>query len=143
MRRAPGRAPALGWVAGQRRVRRNRLVLGGAFEDRSLLDGEFDEFFLRPLRESVEIRGAAVRILRSFDPRFVTELRGLHARIGVPVQLVWGERDVFFPVERARSMVADFADARLAVIPGAGLFSHEERPAEVAAALLPTLTGSR
>ena len=33
-----------------------------------------------------------------------------------------------------------FADARLTVVPGAGLFSHEERPAEVAAALLPVLT---
>jgi pimeloyl-ACP methyl ester carboxylesterase len=29
------------------------------------------------------------------------------------------------------------------VIPGAGLFAHEERPAEVAAALLPTLTSTR
>jgi pimeloyl-ACP methyl ester carboxylesterase len=33
-------------------------------------------------------------------------------------------------------MVDTFADARLDVVPGAGLFSHEERPAEVAAALL-------
>ena len=35
------------------------------------------------------------------------------------------------------------ADARIAVIEGAGLFSHEERPADVAQALLPTLTGTR
>jgi pimeloyl-ACP methyl ester carboxylesterase len=39
-------------------------------------------------------------------------------------------------------MVDDFPNARLAVIADAGLFSHEERPADVAAALLPTLTGS-
>jgi pimeloyl-ACP methyl ester carboxylesterase len=38
-------------------------------------------------------------------------------------------------------MVGTFADAHLTEIPGAGLFSHEERPAEVAAALLPTLLG--
>jgi len=38
-------------------------------------------------------------------------------------------------------MVGSFPDARIAVVPGAGLYSHEERPAEVAAALLPVLTG--
>jgi pimeloyl-ACP methyl ester carboxylesterase len=37
-------------------------------------------------------------------------------------------------------MVADFANAHLEVIPGAGLFSHEERPVDVARALLPVLT---
>ena len=39
----------LGWVVGKRRLRRFPLVLGGAFVDNDLLDGEFDEFFLRPL----------------------------------------------------------------------------------------------
>ena len=41
-----------------------------------------------------------------------------------------------FPVERARDMVATFPDAQLQIVEGAGLFAHEERPAEVAAALL-------
>jgi pimeloyl-ACP methyl ester carboxylesterase len=40
-------------------------------------------------------------------------------------------------------MVGDFRDARLEVIAGAGLFAHEERPAEVAQALLPVLTTTR
>ena len=47
VRHLPGLAAGLGWVAGARRVRRNGFVLGDAFVDRSLLDGEFDEFFLR------------------------------------------------------------------------------------------------
>ena len=117
-------------------------MFGGAFEDRSLLNGEFEEFFLQPLHTSPELRAAAGRLLKSFDKHFVTDLAGLHRRIEVPVQLVWGEHDQFFPVEWARSMVPTFPDARLAVIPGAGLFSHEEKPAEVAAALLPVLTGA-
>jgi len=61
----------------------------------------------------------------------------------VPVQLVWGDQDPFFPVEWAVEMVATFPDARLDVVEGAGLFAHEERPAEVARALLPVLTGQR
>jgi pimeloyl-ACP methyl ester carboxylesterase len=142
-RKIPGFGKGLGWVAGQPRLRRNGFVLGDAFVDRSLLDGEFDEFFLRPLHRSPLHRDAAMTLLRSFDYRLIDELRAVHARIDVPVQLVWGEHDKFFPVEAARAMLGDFSDAQLAVIPGAGLFAHEERPAEVAAALLPVLTGSR
>lgn len=139
LRRVPGVGAGLGWVAGSPRVRRNKYVLGDAFADSQLLDGEFDEFFLRPLHTSPERRRAAVALLRGFDLNYVRELADVHRRIDVPVQLVWGERDAFFPVARATAMVGTFPDARLTVVPGAGLFSHEERPAEVAAALLPTL----
>ena len=142
-RRIPGFGAGLGWVAGQPRLRRNRLVLGGAFVGRSLLDGEFDEFFLKPLNQSRERRKAAIQLLKSFDYQHVRDLRELHRRITVPVQLVWGEHDRFFPVKWAQEMLADFSDARLAVIKGAGLFAHEERPAEVAQALLPILTSTR
>lgn len=143
IRHLPGLSAGLGWVFGQPRLRRNQFVLGGAFVDPSLLDGEFDELFLRPLHVSRERCNAAVRLLRSFDYRFVHELGDLHRRITGPVQLVWGEDDPFFPLARAKRMVATFPDARLAVIERAALFCHEERPAEVAEALLPTLLGRR
>jgi haloalkane dehalogenase len=142
-RHLPGLSAGLGWVAGKPRIVRSRAVFGDAFADRSLLGGEFTEFFLAPLHESRLHRDAAVKLLRSFDMRHVTDLADIHRRIDVPVQLVWGDKDPFFPVDRARAMVAGFPDAQLAVIDGAGLFSHEERPAEVANALLPTLTGTR
>ena len=142
-RRIPGFGQALGWLAGQQRLRRNRLVFGDAFADRSLLDGEFDEFFLRPLHESRQHRDAAIRLLKSFHYEHVRALGALHRRINVPVKLVWGEHDRFFPIKLAREMVASFPDADLTVIADAGLFSHEERPAEVAHALLPLLTKTR
>ncbi|HSL57959.1 MAG TPA: alpha/beta hydrolase [Acidimicrobiales bacterium] len=142
-RRLPGFGRGLGWAVARPAVRRNRLVLGDAFADASLLDGEFDEFFLRPLHEQPERLDAAMRLLRSFDMQHVRDLAAIHGRLDVPVQLVWGERDVFFPVAGAEEMLPTFPDARLAVIAGAGLFSHEERPGPVADALLPTLTGAR
>ena len=142
-RRVPGFGGALGWLAGHPRLRRSPLVLGDAFADRSLLDGEFDEFFLQPLYRSRQHREATVRLLRSFEYQLVRDLRQLHGRITVPVQLVWGEHDRFFPVAWARDMLSDFADARLAVIEDAGLFSHEEQPAAVAEALLEVLTATR
>ncbi|TDT14493.1 pimeloyl-ACP methyl ester carboxylesterase [Ilumatobacter fluminis] len=137
--RLPGFGKVLGWVVGRRRLRRFPLVLGGAFVDNDLLDGEFDEFFLRPLHTDPVALAAGVRIVDSFEQRFVTELADLHRRIEVPVHLVWGRHDPFFPVDRARDHVADFADARLTVIDDASLFSHEERPAEVATAILATV----
>lgn len=142
-RKLPGFGMALGWLAAQPRLRRSPLVLGDAFADPALLDGEFDEFFLQPLRRSRSHRLATMQLLRSFDYAHVDALKAVHAELTVPVQLVWGELDKFFPVDWARAMVADFVDARLAVIPGAGLFAHEERPAEVANALLPVLTAPR
>lgn len=143
IRHLPAVGAALGWMVGRPRLRRSRLVLGDAFADSSRLDGEFDEFFLRPLSTSAAYRDAAERVLRSFDYRLIHELGALHRRIAVPVQLAWGDRDPFFPLPWAKEMVATFPDARLAAIEGAGLFAHEERPAEVAAALLPTLVGAR
>ena len=140
-RHIPGFGGILGWAVGQPRLRRNPLLLGSAFADSSLLDGDFDELFLEPIHEIPERRDAAVRLLRSFDEQLVHDLTEVHGRIDVPVQLVWGDRDPFFPLDRAEEMVGTFPDARLAVIEGAGLFSHEERPAEVAEALLPVLAG--
>lgn len=143
IRHLPGIAAGFGWVAGQRRIRRIGMVLGDAFADSSLLDGEFDEFFLKPLHEIPARRTAAIKVLRTFEARYVTELAEVHRRITAPVQMVWGDQDPFFPVKFAHEMVGTFPDARLHVVKGAGLFSHEERPAEVAEALLPTLLGQR
>lgn len=111
--------------------------------DTTPLDGEFDEFFLRPLYENPERRDAAAAVLRSFDMQLVRDLPDIRRRIDVPVRLVWGKHDPFFPVPTAESMARTFPDARLCVIDRAALFCHEERPAEVARALLPTLTGTR
>ena len=141
-RHLPGVGAGLSFVAGQRRLRRNRFALGAAFADASLLDGEFDEFFLRPIHEIPERRDAAIKVLRSFDPQHVRDLVEVHKQIGVPVQLVWGDKDPFFPLQWAIEMVPTFPNAQLTVIKGAGLFAHEERPAEVAQALLPTLLGT-
>lgn len=141
-RNLPGFGRVFRWVLGQPGIRRHRLLLGDAFADRSLLDGEFDELFLRPLHQDPIRFDAALRALRGFDPGLVHALADLHPRVEVPVQLVWGDRDPFFPLRWAREMVPTFPQATLHVVEGAGLFVHEERPEEVARALLPTLTAT-
>ncbi len=139
---APSVGRLLGWVSGKPRLRRNKFVLGDAFADSGLLEGEFDEFFLQPLNQDAKLQAAQGALIKSFDYRFVDELEDIHQRLDVPVKLVWGRHDVFFPVAKAEAMVSEFPNASLEVVEGAGLFAHEERPAEVAAALLPVLAGS-
>lgn len=140
-RHLPAFGAGFGWVLGRRAIRRSPLVLGGAFTDNSLLDGEFDELFLAPLRTDRTRRDAAIQVLDSFDLAYVRALAGLHERITVPVQLVWGADDPFFPVAWAREMADTFADGRIEVIEGARLFSHEEKPEAVSKALLAVLAG--
>lgn len=136
----PGFWRLLSWALSRPRLRRSELLLGGCFADRSLLDGEFDEFFLTPLRDT-ERAHAAGRLGRAFDTSYVHQLADVHARLDVPVKLVWGENDPYFPLDWTREMVETFPDASLHVVQGMRLFVHEEAPAEVAKALLPTLLG--
>lgn len=139
MSKMPGFKEILGWAGMKPGLRRSKFLLGDAFADRSLLEGEFEELFLAPLRDNEDRLWAAGQLIRSFDKRFVTELGDLHQKIDVPVRLVWGEKDPFFPLAWAEQMVDTFADATLHVVKDAKLFVHEEFAAEVADAMLPTL----
>ena len=96
---------------------------------------------LRLVREPTRLDHAGMTTFH-FDNAFVREdqVEGktlYRVRVG-PIPSV-NEFDKV--VKRLRML--GFPDARLAVIAEAGLFSHEERPREVAAALLPTLLGDR
>ncbi len=142
MGRLPGFEHMLAWAGMRRGLRRNKFLLGDCFCDPSLLGGTFEEFVLAPLKNDPERRWAAGQLIRAWDIRLVEQLASVHAQIQVPVQLVWGEDDPFFPIAWAREMVDTFADAQLHVVPGAKLFSHEEKPQEVATALRPVLTAA-
>ncbi|MEM9490983.1 MAG: alpha/beta hydrolase [Myxococcota bacterium] len=143
MTKLPGFEHILAWSVMRRGLRRSSLLLGECFTDRSLLDGEFEEFFLAPLRDNRERRWAAGQLARSFDPRYVNELAEIHTRITAPITLVWGENDPFFPLAWTREMAETYPNVSLQVVPNAKLFVHEERPAEVAEAMLPTLLEAR
>jgi pimeloyl-ACP methyl ester carboxylesterase len=140
VRRLPRFEHLLSIVLNQPTLRRARLVLGDAFTDRALLDGEFTEFFLAPLATDSDRLWAAGELLRSFDLAALDNLGDLHARMNAPVRLVWGSDDPFFPLEWTRDMLGGFGGpAALHVIEGGKLFVHEEYPRQTAEALLPTL----
>ncbi len=139
-RNLPAVGKGLGFLISKPSLRRNGFVLGDAFADRSQIDTDFDEFILGPLVDSQRHQEAAVTILKSFDEDMVTELGALHRKIDVPVQLVWGDKDPFFPLDKAIEMVDTFPNAKIAIVEGGGLFVHEECAEATAAGLLPVLT---
>ena len=128
--------PGSGWAF--RRLMRSRRFLesssgfGGCFVDKSLIGGEFRERFVRPLVESARRMEGQIRYARGIDWKQLDGLADGHRAIRGPVLLIWGDRDPFFPIDRARTMAGDFPDGRgLITIERAKLLPHEEHPAVV------------
>lgn len=139
--RTPLGPAALRSIMGTRALRRSPLGFGPCFTDPDYLEGEFFELFIRPLLDSTEAAKGQLRAMRSLAFGDLDGLADVHRRIRVPVQLVWGARDTFFPLAKAKPMVAQFGGgAELVEIPEGGLFLHEDRAAEVTAHALPFLT---
>ena len=91
-------------------------------------------------------RGAAgqpafYRQIAQNDQRWTDEIAGRFGEIGVPVLVCWGTEDTWIPAERAARLAAEFPDARVQLIEGAGHLVQEDAPAELCAALCGFLGG--
>jgi len=73
--------------------------------------------------------------VRLGDPSYTDAMQDRYASIDLPVTVCWGEDDTWVPVARGRELAARIPGAQLHVIPGAGHLVHEDRPAELTAAL--------
>lgn len=141
--RLPGGTRLIGALMRSRTVRRSRLAFRGCFADPSYLDGDFHDLFVAPLLSSPRARAAQLSLLRTIHSSDVERLVDAHARISAPVQLVWGTDDPFFPIDKARGMLEQFAGpARLDPIEGGKLFAHEDRAADFAALARPFLAAA-
>jgi pimeloyl-ACP methyl ester carboxylesterase len=60
---------------------------------------------------------------------------GSAAKVGVPVILILGERDLMTPAKAGKALAAAFANARVVILDGAGHLLMSERPDEVLEAL--------
>ena len=79
-------------------------------------------------------------LLRNVHGDAMDGLRDVHGRIEVPVHLVWGEADPWFPVAKARAMLPQLAGpATMSTIAGGKLFVHEDHAAAFAAHAAPFL----
>jgi len=136
----PGGAALLRTMMRVGALRRSSIGFRGCFRDVAFVDGEFGDWFVRPLAASAAATRGQLRLARGIDFAIVDRFADVHRRISAPVCLVWGERDPFFPLAKARAMLAQFGgDARLCVIAGARLFAHEDHPDAFLAHALPFL----
>ena len=137
----PGAVGSFGLLLRQRWFRRSPLGLGGCFVDRDLLDGDFHQRFIAPLLGSSRRMLGSLRYLRGIGWDVVDGLREVHARLHMPVQLLWGTNDPTFPLALGRAMASQFpTPASFVPIPGAALLAHEEQPELVLRPLLEFLT---
>lgn len=111
-------------------IRKGPLGTGGLFVDVESGEGEFRRLFFDVLRDPRVAEGQ-LALARTIDASFTADLADVHARIACPTLCLWGSADPFFPIAGARAMLPGFkGGARLVEIPGAKLFSHEDRAAE-------------
>jgi len=68
-------------------------------------------------------------------PDNVSELVPKISQVSIPTLVIWGENDTVIPVESGRRFHQDIPKSQLLVLTETGHLPHEERPAEVYAAI--------
>lgn len=133
--RLPGAVGVVGALVRWPRFVRSSAAFGGCFLDPARIDGDFHAEFVAPIAHDARRRDGIRRYLLGTAWGPVDDLARRHAELEIPVRLVWGAQDPTFPIERARSMLAQLPNADLVEIDGARLLPHEECPAEVVRAV--------
>lgn len=138
----PGAQMSFRLLFSSRSFLRSGMGLGGCFTNLDLIDGEFHEHMIQPLLDSPRRLAGVMSYLRGLTWPVVDALAEDHARLTMPVQLIWGEDDPTFPVSLARQMATQFPDARFVTVPRTKLLPHEEKPEQVLTSLLDFLPAS-
>jgi haloalkane dehalogenase len=110
-------------------VRHSAMGFGGAVTDPPFVDGEFGDLFVKPIFASPDVMKGQSLLAENLDFRVVDEMPAVHAKISAPVRLVWGEKDFWFPLEKAQRILDQFpGGADIRVIPRGRLYAHEDHP---------------
>ena len=131
LQRIPGWRSVMRLMLGSRILRHSAIGFGSVFSDKSLIDGDFYDYFIAPLIDSERAAEGQSLLANDFDWSVIDDLREVHAEISAPVQLIWGPDDPFFPAKKARAMAEQFAGgAEFHELSTGRLFAHEELPHE-------------
>lgn len=76
-----------------------------------------------------------LRNVRGFDEQDTAEFEPMLPNMPTPTRIVWGECDRWLPVEVSATIESLLPHSDRVLVPGAGHFSPEDRPAEVADAI--------
>ncbi len=99
------------------------------------LDRSREESFFGPIRRDKRVVGDLVAAMAGFRPRLLIDAAPVIRAFDRPVLVIWGEACHFFPMTLARRLAADFPQATLIPVPGAGTWVPVDEPAAVADAI--------
>ena len=121
-----------------------RVILPAAFGDKRRLTRAVHRHYLGPLGSVREREGtyALACALRGADPDYAELWRRRGALHGLPMTIVWGDKDPALTAAHRDRWTAEFPEARLHRVEDAGHFVAEERP-EAVAAEVRALTAAR
>jgi pimeloyl-ACP methyl ester carboxylesterase len=122
-------------LAFARRPLLRRALLSAALDDWRRLTPELAAEIIPPMSAPGFIPAvhAAANAADSVDPKLITS----------PVLLIWGRQDRILPIETARALCNDLADARLVVLDRVGHCAMFEEPDEFNRMTLAFLAGDR
>nr|WP_297916163.1 alpha/beta hydrolase [uncultured Allomuricauda sp.] len=108
------------------------------YTKKSMLDVESNiSPYTKPVIDSQKKTIGAFKYLKGIDWVLVDAFKNLHGSIKARTLFLWGEDDRTFPLKLARQMVYQFnSETQFITIKKASLLPHEERPDEVAQAIL-------
>jgi pimeloyl-ACP methyl ester carboxylesterase len=109
-----------------------RTALGPALEDPAAVPEETLRGFIEPLLGNERREHAAQRWMADLTDRDLRAVEPALGRLAAPTLLLWGDDDVFFPIDHARRLAGLIPGSELVEIPGARLFHPLEHPAQLA-----------
>jgi pimeloyl-ACP methyl ester carboxylesterase len=105
-----------------------RAVLGTGLADPDSVSDEVLLGFVEPVLRHERSERAIQRWMTDLTDRDLRAVQADLGRLDVPTLILWGDDDVFFPVDDARRLAALIPGAELVEVPGAKLFHPLEQP---------------
>lgn len=79
---------------------------------------------------------AFYRQIAQMDQKFTDEVQSKYCRMDCPVNVLWGEKDGWIPLDKGKELAALISDSPIITIPDAGHLLQEDCPEAIVAAML-------
>ncbi|MEJ2710881.1 MAG: alpha/beta hydrolase [Anaerolineales bacterium] len=86
-------------------------------------------------------KAAFYRQIAQADQKYTDEVQALYSNIDLPVLILWGEEDVWIPIERGLELQKAIPQSQFFAVPDAGHLVIEEKPQELLKRIIPFLAG--
>lgn len=127
MTQGGGLSATLNAMLADKSIYRSQAALGPAYEDPQSVTDEDIEIYLRPFLRNPQRTHDLERFVIAFDNKHTLQIEDQLWQLQVPVLLVWGTDDVYFPVKWADWLADNLSGAKAPIkLDGKRLFFPEE-----------------